>query len=145
MNQVTTEKTVKRVREIENIAKKKLPRTKRMRDGAVEGITLIWSSSAQLSADPMQEFKILGLERVEPLGIFGWIVRSAGDMTLPWASTWAAGVGSRSPVTIDEISGLLPPSMLEGIEISERRDCCCFWGEVNRGGWKTHIYGRCDE
>ena len=85
MNQVTAKKTMKRVRKIKDVAKKKLPRTKRMRDG-VGGNALIWSSSAQLSANPVPKFRVMGLERVEPLGFFGWVVRSVGDMTLPLVS-----------------------------------------------------------
>ena len=44
-------------------------------------------------------------------------------------------------MTIDEISDLLPPSMLEGVETSEEnsRNRCC-WGGVNRGGGMEDTY-----
>lgn len=86
MNQVTAKKMIKRIREIENITKKKFSRTKWIND-RVRGIALITSSSTQLSADPTPKSRILGLERVELLDLFGWVVGDVGDVTSPSVST----------------------------------------------------------
>ena len=96
MTQATVEKKIKRVRDIENIAK-----TKWIRDG-VGGVALIVASSAHPSTGP--DLKIAGLERVGSLGLFRWSIGRVGDMTSPWVSTWITGIESSFLVMVDGIS-----------------------------------------
>ena len=100
MTQATIKKKIRRVRDIENIAK-----TKWIRDGA-GGIALIVASSAHPSTGP--DLKIAGLERVGSLGLFRWSIGRVGDMTSPWVPTWMAGIESSSLVMVDGISMRLP-------------------------------------
>ena len=102
MNHVTAKKMAKRVRDIMNSARAKLPRTEWIGEG-VGAITLISPSPGPLPTDSVPGLRIVGLERE------------------------AVGVGSRSSLAMDGISGLLPSPMLEGVGILEEnsRDCCC--------------------
>jgi len=75
VTQATVEKKIKRIRDIENIAKAKW-----MREGA-GGIALIVSSSVHPSTGP--DLKIAGLERVGSLGLFRWLIGRVGDMSSP--------------------------------------------------------------
>lgn len=81
-----TKKMMKRVRDIENIARKKFSRTKWMR-GGVEGVVLITSSLVWLSKDSISGLGIPELERERTLGVFRQTFRSTGGMiSLAWAS-----------------------------------------------------------
>ena len=64
MNQATVKNKTRRVRDIENIAKKKWVR------GEVGYTGLITPSSAQPSAGPIPGLRISELERVGSLGLF---------------------------------------------------------------------------
>jgi len=72
-----TKKMMKRVRDIENIARKKFPRTNWMR-GGVEGIVLITLSSVWLSKDSVSGLGIPELERERTLGAFRQTFQSTG-------------------------------------------------------------------
>ena len=74
---------MKRVRDIENIAKKKLFRARWIR-GGVGGIALAVPSSEQPFAGPIPDPGIPELERVGPLGSFRQAAGNARDMTSAW-------------------------------------------------------------
>lgn len=120
VNQVTIKETIKMIREIKNVARKKLPSTKSMGDRierAWEGeITWSSSSSAGVSTGSLPD-----LVRV---GSFGChesvvdVVAGARGTPSPFLLMWIGGIESGSSATIDDISGLLP--MLEGVENHEK-------------------------
>lgn len=114
VNQVTAKKMMEMIREIKNVAKKKLPRTKWMR-GGVGGLALISSLSAQPSADPLPK---LGIPGPKSVGSLEWLVGSAGDTTPSWVSTLTVRAESRY-LTINGISCLPLPGAIPEVEILE--------------------------
>ena len=139
MSQVTAKKMIEIIRDIKNIARAKLPRTKCTRDG-VEGIALTLSSSAQMSTDPLLDLNVpAGPREIGWPGFVEWPVGSAGDKTPVWMSTRIAEVETRSSGEIDGTSGLLQLSILEWGErlgeINGGKSSC--QGKVNERG---HVY-----
>ena len=111
VNQVTMKETMKAVREIKNIARKKFPSTKstgdriaRAREGDIK-----WTSSSSVEA-PTGSPPVL-LRRVGSLGsleVTVSVVASGRGTPSPLLQMWIAGaeIESESSVTIDGISGL---------------------------------------
>lgn len=88
------------------------------------GITRYSSSSAEVSIDRLPVLRIPGLRSVGSLGVLECpdevAIGRVGEPGSSRSSTWIAGVVLRSSVTIDGISGWLPLSILEWVEIREK-------------------------